>query len=87
MDDPIVLAGYKQILDTIEYERTVGQSMSPMQIFKTKVNRKRLFLATQPSVFANAVGNSIATYYLGAELATAGITDANQQLKAVSRNS
>lgn len=84
MDAPLVLNEIKEILDTIEYEKNAGQTMSPLQLFKTATNRRRLFLAATPAVFANIVGNNIATYYLGAELATAGITEPIAQLQAVS---
>jgi hypothetical protein len=84
LEDPVVLLETKEIVDTITFEKQAGQSMSPLQIFKTPVNRRRLFIAATPAIFANIVGNNIATYYLGAELETAGITDSVQQLKAVS---
>jgi hypothetical protein len=57
--------------------------MSPKEIFKTPVSRKRFLIGISPGPFSCIAGNIIASYYLGAELNTAGITNANQQLKAV----
>ena len=56
--------------------------MSPREIFKTPVSRKRFMIAISPGIFSCIAGNIIASYYLGAELDTAGITDTLQQLKA-----
>jgi hypothetical protein len=56
--------------------------MSPKEMFKTPVSRKRFLIAISPGIFSWIAGNIIASYYLGAELATAGITDNIQQLKA-----
>jgi len=56
--------------------------MSPKEIFKTPVSRKRFLIAISPGIFSCIAGNIIASYYLGAELDTAGITNSVQQLKA-----
>jgi hypothetical protein len=56
--------------------------LSPKEIFKTPVSRKRFLIAISPGIFSCIAGNIIASYYLGAELDTAGITDSVQQLKA-----
>ena len=58
--------------------------MSPKEIFKTPVARKRLLIGMSAGPFSCVAGNIIASYYLGSELNTAGITDPNDQLKAVS---
>ena len=58
--------------------------MSPMEIFKTPSARKRLLIGMSPGPFSCIAGNIIASYYFGSELDTAGITDQNEQLKAVS---
>lgn len=57
--------------------------MSPMEMFKTPVARKRMLIGMSPGPFSCIAGNIIASYYLGAELDTAGITNSLQQLKAV----
>jgi len=56
--------------------------MSPMEMIKTPVARKRLLIGMSPGPFSCIAGNIIASYYLGAELDTAGITNSLQQLKA-----
>jgi hypothetical protein len=74
----------KEILDTLEWEKKEGRTMSPKEIFKTPVARKRLLIGMSAGPFSCIVGNIIASYYLGAELNTAGIVDTLSQLKAVS---
>jgi MFS family permease len=82
LSDPIVLTVYKEIVDTLEWERREGQTMSPMQIIRTPVARRRLLIGSSPGAFSCIAGNIIASYYLGAELTTAGITDYVAQLQA-----
>ncbi|KAJ4346928.1 uncharacterized protein N0V89_010861 [Didymosphaeria variabile] len=79
---PIVLTVYKEILDTLEWEKKEGRTMSPQEIFKTPVARKRLLIGASAGPFSCVAGNIIASYYLGSELNTAGITNSNDQLKA-----
>ncbi len=82
--NPIVLTVYKEIVDTLEWEKNEGRSMSPKEMIKTPVARKRLLIGMSAGPFSCIAGNIIASYYLGAELDTAGITSTNDQLKAVS---
>lgn len=79
---PIVLAVYKEIVDTLNWEKQEGRTMSPKEIFKSRVARKRLLIGASAGPFSCIAGNIIASYYLGDELNTAGITDSNDQLKA-----
>lgn len=81
--DPVAVTVYKEILDTLEWEKKQGRTMSPKEIFKTPVARKRLLIGMSAGPFSCCVGNIIASYYLGPELETAGIKDPNDQLKAV----
>ena len=83
LSDPVVIAIYKEIVDTLEWEKKEGHTMSPMEMFKTPVARKRLLIGMSPGLFSCIAGNIIASYYLGSELDTAGITDTLDQLKAV----
>lgn len=83
LSNPIVLTVYKEILDTLEWEKKEGRTMSPKEIFKTPVARKRLLIGMSAGPFSCVAGNIIASYYLGSELNTAGITNSNDQLKAV----
>lgn len=80
----MVLAVYREIVDTLKWEKEQGQTLSPMELIKTPVARKRFLIGMSPGPFSCIAGNIIASYYLGAELDTAGITNTNDQLKAVS---
>lgn len=84
VSDPVAVAIFKEIIDTLEWEKKEGITMSPMEIVKTPVSRKRLLIGMSAGPFSCVVGNIIASYYLGDELTTAGVTDTNDQLKAVS---
>jgi hypothetical protein len=83
LSDPVTIAVYKEILDTIRWEKEQGRSMSPMELIKTPVARKRFLIGMSPGPFSCIAGNIIASYYLGSELDTAGVTNANDQLIAV----
>ncbi|KAF2239990.1 MFS sugar transporter-like protein [Viridothelium virens] len=78
---PIVLAAYKEIIDTIAYEKNVGETLSLAQLVRTRVARKRVLLACSAAVFSTIAGNVIASYYLGTMLDNAGITDTTTQLQ------
>lgn len=83
MTDPVAVTVYKEIVDTLAWEKKEGHTMSPLEIVKTPVARRRLLIGASSNFFSCIVGNIIASYYLGPELDTAGITDTVQQLKAV----
>jgi hypothetical protein len=74
---------YKEIIDTLKWEKEEGRTMSPKEIVKTPGARKRFLIGMSPGPFSCIAGNIIASYYLGAELDTAGITSSIEQLKAV----
>ncbi|KAI1249684.1 hypothetical protein MGN70_009297 [Eutypa lata] len=80
--DPVAVTVYKEILDTIEWEKREGRTMSPREIVRTPVARKRLLIGGSAGPFSCVAGNIIASYYLGDELESAGIVDSNEQLKA-----
>ncbi|KAJ5083311.1 hexose carrier protein, partial [Penicillium angulare] len=82
LSDPIVIAIFKEIVDTLKWEKENGLAMSPMEIFRTPTARKRLLIGMSPGPFSCIAGNIIASYYFGSELNSAGITDTNDQLKA-----
>lgn len=82
--DPVSVAVYKQIVDTLEWEKKEGRTMSPKEIFKTPSARKRVLIGASAGPFSCIAGNIIASYYLGDELQTAGISSPDDQLKAVS---
>ncbi|KAL7793785.1 general substrate transporter [Trichoderma ceciliae] len=80
--DPVVVAVYKEIVDTLEWEKKHDITMSPLEIIKTPIARKRTLIGSSVGPFSCIAGNVIASYYLGSELDTAGITNTNSQLKA-----
>ncbi|KJR82679.1 hexose transporter [Sporothrix schenckii 1099-18] len=80
--DPVSVAVYKEIIDTLEWEKKDGRTMSPREIVRTPSARRRLLIGMSAGPFSCVVGNIIASYYLGPELDTAGITDTVSQLKA-----
>lgn len=82
--DPVTVAVYKQIVDTLEWEKKEGRTMSPKEIFKTPTARKRVLIGGSAGPFSCIAGNVIASYYLGSELETAGINSDDDKLKAVS---
>ena len=79
---PVAVAVYREIVDTLEWEKNQGKSLSPLEIFRGKITRRRLLIGASPGVITSSTGNIIASYYLGAELNTAGITSNLEQLKA-----
>ncbi|KAH8592291.1 MFS sugar transporter-like protein [Bisporella sp. PMI_857] len=79
--EPRVLAHFKQIKDTIDFEKTVGEALSLKEIFSSSVSRKRVSLAISTAIFSTVSGNIIAGYYLGGMLTNAGVKDVNTQLQ------
>ncbi len=95
----LVSAQYKEIMDTIEYEKNAGATLSVKQLFKTPSARKRVTLAMSAAIFSTIAGmfiifipssyshsvqgNVIASYYLGTMLDNAGITNSTVQLEIV----
>jgi hypothetical protein len=81
--DPVATAVYKQIVDTLEWEKKEGRTMSLKEVFKTPTSRRRVLIGGSVGPFSCIAGNIIASYYLGAELETAGLSNSDDQLKAV----
>lgn len=84
LSDPVALTVYKEILDTLEFEKKDGRSLGPMEIIKNRKALKRTLIGASVGPFSCIAGNIIASYYLSAELDSAGITDQNKQLLVVS---
>ncbi|KAH6667543.1 MFS sugar transporter-like protein [Halenospora varia] len=80
-NDPIVLVQYKEIIDTLKFERENGDTLSMMQTIKTPATRRRLLLACSCGAFTIISGNNIISYYLGTMLDNAGITNTTTQLE------
>ncbi|KAH9213622.1 MFS sugar transporter-like protein [Leptodontidium sp. 2 PMI_412] len=79
--NPIALASYREIIDTLNWEREAGETMTFLQMVKTPSSRKRTLLAVSVSVFVMLSGNNIISFYLGTMLDNAGITDSTTQLE------
>jgi MFS family permease len=83
-ENPVVLAQYKEIIDTLNFEVENGETLNMMQTIKTPSSRKRLILACSVAIISMLSGNNIISYYLGTMLDNAGITDSTTQLEIVS---
>ena len=84
INHPDIILAYKEIVDTLTYEEEQNKTTSPKDLIKDRQTVRRLLIGLSVAIFSTSAGNLIAGYYFGAELATAGITDPVQQLKAVS---
>lgn len=81
LNSPIVISQMKEIEGTIEYERSMGKTLSMLEVVKSKSARKRVLLAVSTAVFSTIAGNVISSYYLGTILTNAGITSSTTQLQ------
>ena len=59
MNHPISVTVYKEIVDTLQWERDVGKTLSPLEIFRGKVTRRRLLIGASPGVLTSSTGNII----------------------------
>lgn len=59
--DPIVLLTFREIVDTIEFERNAGETLTVMQMFKSRSARKRIVLVISCAAATVIVGNQIAS--------------------------
>ena len=84
-ENPVVMAQYKEIVDTLKYEVENGETLNMMHSVKTPSARRRMLLCTSVAVFSMLSGNNIISYYLGTMLDNAGITDSTTQLEIVSQ--
>ena len=57
--DVMVLAQLKEIVDAMDYEINVGETLSVKQMFNTPVARKRITLAISAAVFSTISGHTI----------------------------
>ncbi|KAI2465816.1 hexose transporter [Annulohypoxylon bovei var. microspora] len=81
LEDPVVLLTYQEITDTLQTEVESGQKTGYLELVKSKRSMTRLMLALSVAVISMASGNNIITFYLGAMLDNAGITDTTTQLE------
>jgi MFS family permease len=81
IDDSVVIVQYREIADTLGYEKALNCQKSPKQIAQNPSSRKRILLVTSVAVFCMLSGNNVISYYLGTMLTQAGITDSTTQLE------
>ncbi|KAG0649446.1 Lactose permease [Hyphodiscus hymeniophilus] len=79
--DPLVLLQYREITDTIAWEKTEGRQLSFREAYTKPANRKRLIIAVSFSAMVMLPGTNIITYYFGTMLEQAGITNPTTQLE------
>jgi hypothetical protein len=83
-ENPIVVAEFARIVDALQTDQAVvAKAMSPKELIRTPVARRRLAIGASPGLFSCIAGNIIASYYISTFLTGAGITDPQDQLKAV----
>jgi hypothetical protein len=84
-ENPIVVSEFARIIDALQTDQAVAaKAMSPKELIRTPVARRRLAIGASPGLFSCIAGNIIASYYISTFLTGAGITDPQDQLKAVS---
>ncbi|KAF4126261.1 Sugar (and other) transporter [Geosmithia morbida] len=80
-DSPVVQAQLREIIDTLEYERTFSHGIDFRETFRTPANRRRVLLAVSVGPLAMLTGSNVITYYFGTMLSQAGITSETKQLE------
>lgn len=80
-DDLAVQVQYREIVDTLNYEKTEGKGIPFRDIVRTAPNRKRLVLALSLAPLTMLTGSNVVTYYYGDMLSQAGISDAQTQMQ------
>ncbi|KAF2109376.1 general substrate transporter [Lophiotrema nucula] len=78
-DDPVVLLQYKEIRDTLAWEKE--RELSVVQVLAQPANRKRLLITSTFSAMVMLPGTNIVTFYFGDMLSSAGISDPTTQLQ------
>ncbi|CAK7238137.1 hypothetical protein SEUCBS140593_010363 [Sporothrix eucalyptigena] len=81
VEHPSVQLQFQEIMDTLNYEKTEGQSLGFRTIIKNAPNRKRLYLCLSVAPLTMLTGSNIITYYYGTMLSQAGITSSKTQME------
>ena len=71
-DDPAVIVQYRQIVDTLAFERSYEKAAFVKQLANSSSTRRRVFLVCTVAVFCMLSGNNIISYYFGTMLTQAG---------------
>ncbi|KAI1453750.1 hexose transporter [Annulohypoxylon moriforme] len=80
-EDPSVQLQFREIIDTIEFEKQAGRGMGFREAARSPANRKRVYLAMSVAPLCMMTGSNVITYYFGTMLSQAGITDEKVQLE------
>ncbi|OCT50867.1 high-affinity glucose transporter [Cladophialophora carrionii] len=81
IDDPAVMVQFRQITDTLAFEKSFERSTFVKQLVDSSSTRRRIFLVCTVAVFSMLSGNNIISYYFGTMLTQAGVTDPTTQLE------
>ena len=76
---PLITYELIEIETTLRAEREAHATTSYIDMFKTKGNRRRLFISVSLGFFAQWSGNGVVSYYLALVLQTVGITSVTDQ--------
>lgn len=79
--DDIVRLQFRQIYETIEYER---DPMSSQEVLRNRGARKRLIITATCALFSMLTGNIFVMYNIGKMLSSAGVNNEGSQLLVVS---
>jgi hypothetical protein len=63
-DDPIVQVQYREVTETIAFEKSEGATLGIKEVFKNPGNRKRLILAVSVAPLVMLTGSNIITYVI-----------------------
>lgn len=81
VQNALVQIQYREIADTIAWEKDEGRQLRFKEAYTKPANRKRLIIAISFSAMVMLPGTNIVTYYFGTMLSQAGITSAATQLQ------
>ena len=81
VDDPAVIIQFRQITDTLAFEKAYERPSFGKQVASSSSTRRRLFLVCTVAVFSMLSGNNIISYYFGTMLTQAGVTNTTTQLE------
>jgi MFS family permease len=79
LDSPLVTFEMIEIETTLRAEQEAHATTSYADMFKTKGNRRRLFITVTLGIFAQWSGNGVVSYYLALVLETVGIKSVTDQ--------
>ncbi|KAF2647033.1 MFS sugar transporter-like protein [Lophiostoma macrostomum CBS 122681] len=79
--DPIAIVTYREVVETMEWERNCGETLAVTQMVKTPSARRRILLVISCALGTVIVGNQVVSYYRGTMLTNAGITDTTTQIQ------